>query len=669
MTAINHTHPHCASPTHTADDEMSIPPRAPSRVGYRRPQLARTKSCRELFPDLAPIRTSTRLKSFDDSDSDDDDGSDEEGAKPLAVALPSLCPPSPISPTSSASSSESLDSPTSSSSEDLYDYEDEPGCDGFPPPPLPQSAYLPPPTPAPSHHATSTSSPSDTSPSAGSADDTDIQLDEPAPDAPPPLIHHGLSRAALQTCRQFWDHRFHLWRAWQAQVDRLDAVQAEYARDGLRATLRYPAPPVLPRSRGLPQSPNRREAEVRVEEQMGRRGEARLQTYNPYAPIFPRLGDLRALRDPYCDWPDRAFINFPTYSIAKILWLNDLLVREQERRRGALFWAGGVIMGVPESPASMYSEGCASPSEASTADAGSEGAEAGVSRAPPRDVQRPWEVDWRARWQVLIDRQPYPPQPYPPGSPLCYPPSPDQAAPAQDPPHSSYPPTTGPMHPIHGWSAPIFAPPPGHEVGEGAQTEEEERVFAWDATEDIPSLVPLASPLTKVELEAPRPGTPVRGWSDEGAEEREEREEDGESGRAEATPVVRLPSSRIGSGLKRAGASTDLSALPSTAASPEPSARPFRPPLYRTTLAHELAAAAAVDSHSSEDDETPTSSAAFGDEIPPRPASPAPRFYFYEDEEEDFVESSFGKAVTVRGSGPGLEAIVSMSVSVQPVSC
>ncbi|KAI0365216.1 hypothetical protein BV20DRAFT_973529 [Pilatotrama ljubarskyi] len=593
---------------------MSVPPRAPSRVGYRRPHLVRTNSSRNLFPDLAPIQTSPRLKYASDSDSDDDDD-DQDGAKPLSVALPPLCPPSPISPTSSTSSS-SLDSPISSS-EDLNDYEHDPGCDGFPPPPLPQSSYLPPPPSQP---------PAPVDSHAGTLDESD---------APPTLFHHGLSRSAFQTCRQFWDHRFHLWHAWKQHVDHLDAIQAEYARDGLRATLRYPPSPALPRTRDTPgQGANGIipcHAQQDTEPQPPSARHSRLQTYNPYSPIFPRLGDLASLRDPYCDWPDRAFINFPTYSIAKMLFLNDMLIRDQQRRRRL---HPAAEPHTPHSPESVYSDGLASPSAASSSSTATDSghAESGVAH----DLERPWEVDWRARWQVLIDRQAYPPQPYPPGSPHC-------------PPHPSYAPGEGPPHsltPVHSWSAPspmspVFAPPPPAPEQEGGQRdEEEERPFAWDATEDIPSLVPLTSPLTKVELEGEeRPRTPVRGWrAGDG-------DGDGAGGMMPApAPVVKLPTS----GLKRASASTELSA----SYDPVPSCG--RPRLKRTTRVDELARSVTAPESDSQDHES-TAPDALREELPPRPASPAPMFYFYDEEEEeesgDSSATSFG---VVRG--PGMEA-------------
>ncbi|KAH9884415.1 hypothetical protein C8Q73DRAFT_720079 [Cubamyces lactineus] len=64
---------------------------------------------------------------------------------------------------------------------------------------------------------------------------------------------------------------------------------------------------------------------------------------------------------------------------------------------------------VPDSPESMYS------TDSADTGAGSNAASpAACSDATQHvDASKPWEHSWRARWQVLIDRQPHPPQPHP----------------------------------------------------------------------------------------------------------------------------------------------------------------------------------------------------------------------------------------------------------------
>ncbi|KAI0732468.1 hypothetical protein C8Q72DRAFT_116995 [Fomitopsis betulina] len=53
--------------------------------------------------------------------------------------------------------------------------------------------------------------------------------------------------------------------------------------------------------------------------------ESRLAAADPDVPIFPRLGDLCSLRDTRAATVDRAFCNFPLYTIRKVLYLHDML--------------------------------------------------------------------------------------------------------------------------------------------------------------------------------------------------------------------------------------------------------------------------------------------------------------------------------------------------------
>ncbi|KAL1950089.1 hypothetical protein VTO73DRAFT_5211 [Trametes versicolor] len=507
--------------------DVAIPPRAPSRAGYRRATIPRTISSDDLLPEIPSLNTlkSQPMITFPSSGSSDSDSDEEDDFKPLAVALPPLYPPN--SPTSSTSSSD-LDSPSSSSEEDLHYFSDEPSFDDFPLPPHAQEDYTP------------------LAPEPLSALPTDI----PTFPSHPTLFHHGLSRSALATCREFWDRRFRIWHSWRAQVEHIDAVQAEYLREGLRASLRFPEPPVLPRTRTLPsQGANGINHAIAA---AARR--ARVQACSPYAPVFPRMGDLAALRDPYCDWPDRAFIYHPTYSISKTLFEHDML--ERARARAGRIYA-------LDSPASVYSQDGASPQQE-------------ADSAP-----KLWEVDWRARWQILISRQQYPPQPFP------LPPQQDES-------------------PVYGWSGPSSS-----DVSIPPMQEEELGPFMWQTADDTPTLVPFESPSTQdagADVHSPMA---VQGW-------RVAQLEDA------ATPVVRLPG-RAATGAR--------------------------------SLAEELADVMAAGGDAESACEEP----------PPRPASPSPRFFFHdiEDDEVDEDEADGDLGVRIRPAlGGGL-----VRVSVRPVSC
>ncbi|KAI0628163.1 hypothetical protein C8Q77DRAFT_475089 [Trametes polyzona] len=528
-----------------------IPPRAPSRAGHRRPPLIRTTASTDLA--AQPISTSGPRVVSPPSNMSDSDEDEDLSPKALPTALPPLCPPSPISSASSASGSD-LDSPTSST-EDLRELDDDqgPNLDGFP---------LPPATYSPTPLIIQPAIPVPATPPVQAAF---------LPPPPPPLTYHGHSRSALATLREFWDRRFRLWHAWRTHVDRLDAIQADLLPDpgedpdGTLPSLRYPPPPILPRTRTVPGlvangiiiapgSPPRSD-----DDQIGWGRRARLPVYNPYAPIFPRMGDLHALHELWCDWQDRAFVFYPTYAISKTLWLHDVLL------------ANGVYAPL---------DNCEDHDNCGAVAA------------------RPWPVDWRARWQVLIDRQPHPPQPYPPP-----PMTPDAEASL-----------------IHGWTAPQDAPSDLSQVQ--YDPDDGEVPFAWQPAPDgAPYLygegVDGESPLTRVELAVAdgaadsdlgvRTHTPepLQGWR---------------TGEPAPKPVVKLP------GTPRA-----------------------------VSLAEELSRVAGEEDAACH---------------VPRPASPTPRFFFIEDDEDvdvrgpDMMEEE-DIADAVYGACPG----AMVSVSVQPVPC
>ncbi|CDO68157.1 hypothetical protein BN946_scf184938.g9 [Trametes cinnabarina] len=209
----------------------------------------------------------------------------------------------------------------------------------------------------------------------------------------------------------------------------------------------------------------------------------RLQTYNPYAPIFPRLGDISALRDPYCDWYDRAYINFPTYSIHKILYLHDML----DRARPSTHPPPHLVQDapLPDSPASTYSTDPLEPLLLGESHAGS----------PRESDARPWELHWRARWQVLVHRQPYAPHQL---SSSSY---------DHSPPHNHSAPHPSPQEPVHAWSSPspvspVFGPAAHQPLSHApAEADDDRRVYVWEESDAVPELVPLDSPLTRAELE------------------------------------------------------------------------------------------------------------------------------------------------------------------------
>ncbi|KZT06971.1 uncharacterized protein LAESUDRAFT_725285 [Laetiporus sulphureus 93-53] len=137
-------------------------------------------------------------------------------------------------------------------------------------------------------------------------------------DLPPP--YHGISDNALALVKRVWNSRR---VAWSNQNIRHEAAAAAIAYDGtLDQAQKVPtsgppsAPPALPPP-SLPagiQAPPPDAGPI-----------IHAPTPDPNVPIYPRLGDLSSIHDGRYVSVDRAFRNFPTYTIRKILYLHDML--------------------------------------------------------------------------------------------------------------------------------------------------------------------------------------------------------------------------------------------------------------------------------------------------------------------------------------------------------
>ncbi|KAI0324204.1 hypothetical protein GY45DRAFT_1439215 [Cubamyces sp. BRFM 1775] len=181
---------------------------------------------------------------------------------------------------------------------------------------------------------------------------------------------------------------------------------------------------------------------------------------------------------------------------------------------------------------------------------------------------------------------------------------------------------------------------------------EDKTIHLWQDANDISELVPLDSPLMAVELgknlstfRATTQEVLVQGWSESGP----------------ASPLVKLPASA----LRRP-------TLPcSSPYPPSPPSLVTHSPMVTTSLAD--GAGAATESSSWEDVELGSDEEKNGllredlNELPPRPASPAPMFFFCGRGEEFSFGSGSDPSPFAVGHG-GLEAGM-VSVSVQPVSC
>ncbi|KAI6116340.1 hypothetical protein F5141DRAFT_660416 [Pisolithus sp. B1] len=188
--------------------------------------------------------------------------------------------------------------------------------------------------------------------------------------------HHGLSRNALFLKKRLWDSRLYKWRAlW----DQASTWQHPVAGDRTRSPYPMPPPTTTPPS-GL-----ERDMEQHA---------SRWCTYDLQSPIYPRAGDILALRDSHAAEMDKSFFEYPLWTIQKALYLFDMYDR---------FTRPFIVTDADETEMQSCS---AHTLELAHSDAyPNKQTNAQPHTPPPETVTwgdfRPWERSWYARWAVL----------------------------------------------------------------------------------------------------------------------------------------------------------------------------------------------------------------------------------------------------------------------------
>ncbi|KAI6040878.1 hypothetical protein EDC04DRAFT_2566342 [Pisolithus marmoratus] len=181
--------------------------------------------------------------------------------------------------------------------------------------------------------------------------------------------HHGLSRNALSLKKTLWDSRLDKWRALYSQAS---AWQHPATRDF--------APPT-----NIPSSGLERDIPQRA---------SRWYAYDLQSPIYPRAGDIPALRDPHAVELDKSFFEYPLWTIQKALYLFDMY--DRFTRPLVATNTGGMEI----QPCSTHT-----PELAYVDSNPGKQTDARSHTFPPEtmtwDDVRPWEWDWYQRWAVL----------------------------------------------------------------------------------------------------------------------------------------------------------------------------------------------------------------------------------------------------------------------------
>ncbi|KAH7909618.1 hypothetical protein BJ138DRAFT_1154874 [Hygrophoropsis aurantiaca] len=401
------------------DMEDMIPPRSPSRLEFRfgadddhdsdsstdsesdadSPERVKRKikwaRARRLFGGM-PLQVLAEQKLLEELDSD--------ASIVDLIALPSLRNDAGNDSESSSDASES------NSEEDLSQL-------AFPPPPedVGQSTVLGLCKPEPSRRSTPVETPKDILPPPTPIKPSSQRLNYP---------HRGFSRSAFMHQKSFWTARREEWVEWQRNA-KSNEIAGAYTgiMDSPLKSPRRPSPPPPPLSRrwSVPPSGLERDTLTYTSNRF---------VQDIHASIYPRVGDVSALRDPYFANVDRCFFQFPLWTIHKTLYVFDM-----HQRSALIAYSGSenkLVSSLPpateESRDQRMDEDSDEDRETTSLYSNADDADKTLVVDEPDRVESPkgswdgeraWELSWYARWELFIgliqrdheSRQPSPPEP------------------------------------------------------------------------------------------------------------------------------------------------------------------------------------------------------------------------------------------------------------------
>jgi len=290
-----------------------------------------------------------------------------------------------------------------------------------------------PPQATDSHTHENSDTPSDTffAPSDDPMDEVVVELQAPIPVRPPSVQiqvgaqesmpqsrttpqrlnypHHGFSRSALLQQKTLWNSRHEEWTEWLSRMKQGEKEESRTndAYTGL-ATARpcgvqspaYMRTPPSGLERDLADHPPRKDEQ------------------DVHASIYPRVGDISALRDPYPVSIDRCFFRFPLWTLQKMLYVFDMQQRSASLAPSASAYnATHIQASMSSSTLSSYSSSTSGDDEESDSTLVADDSPVSKSHRPLEPLESTssphgppsrnhfcgWEFSWYARWELLID--------------------------------------------------------------------------------------------------------------------------------------------------------------------------------------------------------------------------------------------------------------------------
>lgn len=219
--------------------------------------------------------------------------------------------------------------------------------------------------------------------------------------------HHGFSRSALLQQKTLWNSRHEEWAEWQSRMEQGEAPTQESETNNAYTGLATAGPRG---AQSLP--PCMRTPPSGLERELADHPPKKYE-YDVHASIYPRVGDISALRDPYCVNIDRCFFKLPLWTLHKTLYVFDM----QKRSAPSLsaYNPAPVQTSTSSSTLSSYSS-TSGDDEESDSTLVADDSPIPKSRLPLEPLNSAsslhsqpswncfcgWEFSWYARWEVLI---------------------------------------------------------------------------------------------------------------------------------------------------------------------------------------------------------------------------------------------------------------------------
>lgn len=243
----------------------------------------------------------------------------------------------------------------------------------------------------------------------------DVQESMPPPRPTPQRLkypHRGFSRSALEQQKSLWNSRHGEWAQWQSRVEQSGAQRKRCETNDAYTGLAIPQPRVV-----VSPPPYIRTPPSGLERDLADRPPSR-HAQNVHASIYPRVGDISALRDPYSVNIDRSFFRFPLWTLHKTLYAFNM------QHRSASLGPSASAYSPPHVPTSVSSSTLSAYSSSTSGDEEDSDSTLVADDSPVPKSHRPlepvastspphgwpswgrffeWEFSWYARWELLID--------------------------------------------------------------------------------------------------------------------------------------------------------------------------------------------------------------------------------------------------------------------------